>query len=50
LIAAPRKFMLPAAIVPRSSPGRLLTHCVADFKGTPGQPLDQGELRGKFFF
>jgi hypothetical protein len=28
--------------------GRVLTRCVAGFKGTPEQPLDQDELREKF--
>jgi 2-methylcitrate dehydratase PrpD len=28
--------------------GRVLTRRVADFKGTPTQPLDRAELRDKF--
>ena len=39
---------LAAAVTVALKDGRVFTRCVAGFKGTPEQPLDQGELREKF--
>jgi 2-methylcitrate dehydratase PrpD len=39
---------LAAKVTVTLKDGRVLTRAVADFKGTPQQPLDQGELREKF--
>jgi 2-methylcitrate dehydratase PrpD len=39
---------LAAAVTITLQDGRVLTRLVADFKGTPEQPLDAGELRDKF--
>ena len=47
-IAKERPTPLAALVTVKLKDGRVLTRCVADFKGTPAQPLDQGELREKF--
>jgi 2-methylcitrate dehydratase PrpD len=47
-IAKERPTPLAALVAVKLKDGRVLTRCVADFKGTPAQPLDQGELREKF--
>jgi 2-methylcitrate dehydratase PrpD len=47
-IAKDRTSPLAAAVTVALKDGRALTRCVAGFKGTPEQPLDQGELREKF--
>ena len=39
---------LAADVTVTLNDGRVLRRSVADFKGTPGQPLDGGELREKF--
>ena len=39
---------LAAAVTVTLHDGRTLTRRVADFKGTPEQPLDRAELREKF--
>jgi 2-methylcitrate dehydratase PrpD len=39
---------LAAKVTVTLKDGRVLTRAVTDFKGTPQQPLDQGELREKF--
>jgi 2-methylcitrate dehydratase PrpD len=46
--AEDRPTPLAALVTVKLKDGRVLTRCVADFKGTPAQPLDQGELREKF--
>jgi len=47
-IAKERPTPLAALVTVKLKDGRVLTRCVADFKGTPAQPLDQRELREKF--
>ena len=47
-IAKERPTPLAALVTVKLKDGRVLTRCVADFKGTPAQPLDRGELREKF--
>jgi 2-methylcitrate dehydratase PrpD len=47
-IAKERPTPLAALVTVKLKDGRVLTRFVADFKGTPTQPLDQGELREKF--
>ena len=47
-IAKDRPTPLAAEVTVALKDGRVLTRCVAAFKGTPEQPLDQGELREKF--
>jgi 2-methylcitrate dehydratase PrpD len=47
-IAKERPTPLAALVTVKLKDGRVLTRCVADFKGTPTQPLDRGELREKF--
>jgi 2-methylcitrate dehydratase PrpD len=47
-IAKERPTPLAALVTVKLKDGRVLTRCVADFKGTPAQPLDEGELREKF--
>src|SRR5262249_9108086 len=47
-IAKDRPTPLAAVVTVALKDGRVLTRSVADFKGTPSQPLDQGELREKF--
>lgn len=47
-IAKERPTPLAALVTVKLKDGRVLTRGVADFKGTPTQPLDQGELREKF--
>ena len=47
-IAKDRPTPLAAAVTVALKDGRVFTRCVAGFKGTPEQPLDQGELREKF--
>jgi 2-methylcitrate dehydratase PrpD len=39
---------LAAVVTVTLHDGRVLTRSVADFKGTPGQPLDHSEMREKF--
>jgi 2-methylcitrate dehydratase PrpD len=39
---------LAAAVTVTLQDGRVLSRSVADFKGTPAHPLEQGELREKF--
>jgi 2-methylcitrate dehydratase PrpD len=47
-IAKHRPTPLAADVTVTLKDGRVLTRCVTDFKGTPEQPLDRGELREKF--
>jgi 2-methylcitrate dehydratase PrpD len=47
-IAEHRPTPLAADVTVTLKDGRVLTRCVTDFKGTPEQPLDRGELREKF--
>ena len=47
-IAKDRPTPLAAEVTVALKDGRVFTRCVAAFKGTPEQPLDQGELREKF--
>ena len=47
-IAKERPTPLAALVTVKLKDGRALTRCVTDFKGTPAQPLDRGELREKF--
>jgi len=47
-IAKDRPTPLAAVVTVALKDGRVFTRSVADFKGTPSQPLDQGELREKF--
>ena len=47
-IAKDRPTPLAAEVTVALKDGRVLSRCVAAFKGTPEQPLDQGELREKF--
>src|ERR1700751_2040690 len=47
-IAKERPTPLAALVTVKLKDGRVLTRCVAGFKGTPAQPLDRGELREKF--
>jgi len=47
-IAKDRPSPLAAEVTVALKDGRVLSRCVAAFKGTPEQPLDQGELREKF--
>jgi 2-methylcitrate dehydratase PrpD len=47
-IAKDRPTPLAAIVTVTLKDGRALTRSVADFKGTPEQPLDQAELREKF--
>src|SRR6266508_2886835 len=47
-IAKDRSTPLAADVTVTLKDGRVLTRCVADFKGTPEQPLDRRELREKF--
>jgi len=47
-IAADRPTPLAAIVSVTLKDGTVLTRRVADFKGTPESPLDQGELREKF--
>jgi 2-methylcitrate dehydratase PrpD len=47
-IAEHRPTPLAADVTVTLKDGRVLRRCVADFKGTPEQPLDRAELREKF--
>src|SRR5262247_3279320 len=47
-IAKDRPTPLAAEVTVALKDGRVLTRCVAAFKGTPEQPLDRGDLREKF--
>ncbi len=47
-IAKDRPTPLAAVVTVALKDGRVFTRCVAGFKGTPEQPLDQRELREKF--
>jgi 2-methylcitrate dehydratase PrpD len=47
-IGKDRPTPLAAVVTVTLKDGRVLTRAVADFKGTPERPLDQGELREKF--
>jgi 2-methylcitrate dehydratase PrpD len=47
-IAENRPAPLAAHVTVTLKDGRVLARSVADFKGTPEQPLDRGELREKF--
>ena len=47
-IAKDRPSPLAAEVTVALNDGRVLSRCVAAFKGTPEQPLDRGDLREKF--
>jgi 2-methylcitrate dehydratase PrpD len=47
-IGQDRPTLLAADVTVTLKDGCVLRRCVADFKGTPEQPLDRAELREKF--